>query len=53
MKALNAPEAGLINDDDPKAEDCPKTEDVAGRQIQGQDCSGASQKHPLGSERVG
>lgn len=33
LKALNAPEAGLINDDAvdwPKAEGCPKTEVVAG-----------------------
>ena len=30
LKALNAPEAGLISDDDPKAEGCPNTEDVAG-----------------------
>lgn len=30
LKEPNAPEAGLINDEVPKAEGCPKTEDVAG-----------------------
>ena len=30
LKEPNAPEAGLINDEVPKDEGCPKTEDVAG-----------------------